>query len=201
MPQLLPLDELNNLKTSIELKVAAAVAEGKRPKREDIIDEMLDLFLLSYYNGVNDAEEMLRLDESQSKRVSRKMGTPARMAETIYRKVADKDFTERVDEYLAEGASESLPYDLYRIADTDSHRIYNEAANGAAEESKVQYVKTWHTMQDFRVRDTHIDLEGVTLDKDDEFYTFDGDHASAPGGFSLPENNINCRCWLEYTRI
>ena len=56
-------------------------------------------------------------------------------------------------------------------------------------------------MMDERVRDTHYPLEGVTIDMDDDFYTFDGDFASEPGAFMLPENNINCRCYLQYTRI
>ena len=40
----------------------------------------------------------------------------------------------------------------------------------------------------------HMDYLG-----DDYFYTYDGDHASAPGLFELAENNVNCRCELLFS--
>jgi hypothetical protein len=52
---------------------------------------------------------------------------------------------------------------------------------------------------DDRVRDTHDPLEGVTVDWDEEFYTWDNDHAPYPGAFEKPENSVNCRCWLTYS--
>lgn len=202
MPKLLPLDELNNLQTRLQTYIVTAFAVGKRPRREDIIDEMLDLYLLAYSNGMEDAKEMLQFDGEEWQRAERAMSDPKQMQDTIFRKVADKDFADRVDGYLDQNLTEDeLLFDLVRIADTDSHRIYNESARGSADASGVEYRKTWRTMRDDRVRDTHFPLEGVTLDMEDDFYTFDGDSASEPGAFMLPENNISCRCWLEYTRI
>jgi hypothetical protein len=49
-------------------------------------------------------------------------------------------------------------------------------------------------MMDEKVRDTHKYLEGMTVALDEEFYTYDGDHAPAPHGFTKVENNANCRC-------
>lgn len=57
--------------------------------------------------------------------------------------------------------------------------------------------KTWVTMLDEKVRDTHQYLEGMTVPLDDEFYTYDGDHAQAPGGFTAAQNNCGCRCMLD----
>ena len=54
-------------------------------------------------------------------------------------------------------------------------------------------------MGDERVRDTHSPLEGITVGLNDLFYTWDGDAAMAPGGFTLPQNNVNCRCWITLT--
>jgi hypothetical protein len=59
--------------------------------------------------------------------------------------------------------------------------------------------KTWVTMMDDRVRDTHDYLEGETVGIGEDFYTYDGDHASAPGLFELAENNVNCRCELLFS--
>ena len=54
-------------------------------------------------------------------------------------------------------------------------------------------------MADERVRDTHSYLELETVGIDDDFYTYDGDHAPYPGLFALPENNINCRCEILFS--
>ena len=55
--------------------------------------------------------------------------------------------------------------------------------------------KQWVTAGDERVRDPHAWLDGVIVPIDEKFYV-DGDSAMAPGGFALPELNVNCRCEL-----
>lgn len=55
-------------------------------------------------------------------------------------------------------------------------------------------------MEDDKVRDTHDYLEGMSVGIDEEFYTYDGDHALYPGGFENAQNNVNCRCFLTYTK-
>jgi hypothetical protein len=55
--------------------------------------------------------------------------------------------------------------------------------------------KRWITAEDDRVRDAHRWLDGIAVPLDEKFYV-DGDSAYAPGGFSLPELNVNCRCEL-----
>ena len=58
-------------------------------------------------------------------------------------------------------------------------------------------MKRWQTMMDDRVRDTHSYLEGMEVPYNEDFWTYDSDHAPAPGMFNRPENNINCRCVVE----
>lgn len=60
--------------------------------------------------------------------------------------------------------------------------------------------KTWETMGDEKVRMTHDYLENMTLPFDEEFVTIGGDSALAPGMFQDAENNVNCRCWLSYSK-
>lgn len=115
------------------------------------------------------------------------------MRDSVYRKVAGKDFAERLRNYIPECNIE----DIMRVADTDMHRVYNEGASNTAVLGGAT-TKTYHTMLDDRVRDTHQYLEGTTIPINAEFYTYDGDHAFYPGGFELAENNVNCRCYLTY---
>ena len=59
--------------------------------------------------------------------------------------------------------------------------------------------KTWFTMRDEVVRDTHNYLESQSIPLEEEFFTYDGDHAPYPGQFTKAENNVNCRCIVRLT--
>ena len=171
--RLLPIDELNAFETSLK------AGEKKEVKR--LLDDALDFLLIAYFNGSQDAAEMLGLELEPDIDKAR---------EAINLKVAGKDYAERLSEYGESGDLESI----LRVLDTDMTRVYNTAILDTAKGKAT--MKTWNTMLDDRVRDTHEPLEGVTIPIDAEFYTWDGDKALAPGGFSKAENNVNCRCLL-----
>ena len=187
MASILPLDELNRLNTEIRERFGKESLQ-KRDKREkeDIIDELLDLFLLAYAMGNSVTNDNLSSDYA-----------PAvdDVMKVVDAKVAGKTWRERVEDYFANGGTGE---DIARIADTEMHRIANTAALDTAKYAGAKS-KTWATMLDDRVRDTHDYLEGETVGIDDDFYTYDGDHASAPGLFELAENNVNCRCELLFS--
>lgn len=83
-----------------------------------------------------------------------------------------------------------------RMVECEANRVWN---TGFYEAGKGEgLMKTWETMLDDRVRDSHDFLEGETIPFDDEFVTLGGDSALAPGMFQDPENNCNCRCWISY---
>lgn len=189
MASILPFDELN----SFIDRLKARFPDGKLPpqteakeEEEDIIDEMLDLFLLAYAQGNSITSETLSFDWTPS--VDDAM-------EVIDKEVAGKTWRVRVEEYFANGGNVD---DLIRIAETETHRDANESALSTAKRAGAKN-KTWVTMLDDRVRETHDYLEGQTVKIGEDFYTYDGDHASAPGLFSLPENNVNCRCELLFS--
>ena len=111
----------------------------------------------------------------------------------IYKQFDNKDFQDRVSEYAELGKAN----DIIRVVETDGNRVYN---TGGLDGAKGHFkYKTWNTMQDDRVRDTHDFLEGITVPIQDKFVTYDGDEADEPCGFTNPSNNVNCRCWLEFS--
>ena len=184
MQSILPFDELNRFEASLRERYADGVLA--KEDEEDIIDEMLDLFLLAYAQGNSITNANLSSDWTP---------TVDDAMETIDAKVADKTWRERVEDYFANGGSVD---DLVRIAETETHRDANTAALDTAKKAGAKR-KTWVTMMDDRVRDTHSTLEGVSAPIDGEFHTWDGDHAQAPGLFTLAENNVNCRCELIFS--
>lgn len=88
-----------------------------------------------------------------------------------------------------------------RIVRTEAHRVVESSKHDAAEHAHkngVIMVKEWNSMQDQRVRDRHEKLDGVKIPVDEEF-KIGSDRAKVPGLFSLPQNSINCRCYLSFS--
>lgn len=194
---ILPVDEINAMKD--RLKVHFTDGEDGKPGTgrikskedcEDIIDELLDLFLLSYANGATATNAELG---------TALMPSVDAVDAAVNAPVAGKTWRERVEDYYESGGS---LYDITRIAETDATRIYNQGAVDAvvANGATSSVSKRWQTMEDDRVRDTHSYLQGMVVPFDADFYTYDGDHAPFPGMFELPENSINCRCVVEIIR-
>lgn len=186
MTSILPFDELNRFNEEIRQRFGDAQLTDRQEEEEDIIDELLDLFLLAYAMG----------NEVTNENLSSNWMPPAdEVMQVVDAEVADKTWRERVEDYFENGGTGE---DIARIADTEMHRIANTAALDTAKRAGATR-KTWATMLDDKVRETHDYLEGMTVDIDDEFYTYDGDHASAPGLFTLAQNNVNCRCELIFS--
>ena len=184
MASILPFDELNRFSDQIRQRYGE---EKLKPEdAEDIIDELLDLFLLAYAMGNEITNENLSYDYQP---------TADEAIEVVNAKVAGKTWRERTEDYFANGGNVD---DIVRIAETEMHRIANTSALSTARKAGATR-KTWVTMLDDRVRETHDYLEGMTVAIGEDFYTYDGDHASAPGLFDLAENNVNCRCELIFS--
>lgn len=189
---ILPIDEINALEERLKVHFEDD-GKGKIKSEqdyEDIIDELLDLFLLAYANGATATNTELGTVE---------MPPVDAVDAAVDAAVAGETWRERVRGYYENGGT---LYDIRRIAETDATRIYNQGAVDAvvANGETSAVLKRWRTMGDERVRDTHGYLEGMEIPFSDRFYTYDGDSAEYPGGFDLPENNINCRCVVEVIR-
>ena len=91
------------------------------------------------------------------------------------------------------------PKKLQRMIECEANRVFN---SGVIEAGKGTdgLMKTWETMMDDRVRDSHWWLEGVTIPFDEEFVTFGGASAPAPGMFDEADQDVNCRCYLTLSR-
>lgn len=189
---ILPVDEINALEEKLKPHFED---DGKgriksRQDCEDIIDELEDLFLLAYADGATATNTELEASV---------MPPVAAVDAAVYAPVAGETWRDRVIGYYENGGS---LYDIRRIAETDATRIYNQGAVDAVVANGLQgsTSKRWRTMMDDRVRDTHDYLEGMVVPFSERFYTYDGDSADYPGGFALPENNVNCRCVVEVIR-
>lgn len=190
-------DEINNLKTRLRETYAEQSVSGDVDRRY-YEDEIFDLLVLAWLMGVDDVNAELgsEIDPSVDD-----------MEICIFRRIDDEDFRDRINKHLDNDDIEGV----LLVADTEAMHAYNDGkfvtaeklddeAEATTEGGKASVMKTWVTMLDDRVRDTHAYLEGMSVPVGAEFYTYDGDHAPYPTGFELPENNCGCRCILEYSR-
>ena len=213
MDRLPPFDQLAVLRSELESDFSAGPEERKRRKR-DRIDEILEMLIMAYMFGNESANTMLfgpdivdTIDPDEPNR-------PVRidvddMNKSVFKDIAGKDWEQRVSEYY--DSDSGTVDDVIRVVDTDMNRIYNDSVLDVGEkanagmvewsdedlpvpDTKDRVMKTWVTMADDRVRDTHDYLEGMTVPVDGRFWTFDSDYARYPGDFQLPQNNISCRC-------
>lgn len=122
-----------------------------------------------------------------------------KLQEALFAQIAGQTFEQRVRQYASDGDLTGVK----KVAETEFHRMYEqsalETATKLSKEKGKSINKTWFTMLDDKVRDTHDYLEGTTVGLDEKFFTYDGDSALYPSGFENAENNVNCRCTVIYS--
>lgn len=207
---ILEFDEIDRYQEFREWIVSMTPSQLMRKKRE-VTDVVWDLLTYLYMLGYNTATEevgqqiaedvkpFLPSDYDDSAKPTAityedLSDEQKRVAdEAIYKKFDNKNFIDRVNEYAELGEASNI----IRVVETDGNRVYNTGGMSGAKASGAKY-KTWNTMEDFKVRDTHDFLAGITVPIEDKFVTYDGDEAMEPGGFENVQNNARCRCFLTF---
>lgn len=120
--------------------------------------------------------------------------------------VDDTAASDDVPEEKKEDEDELLPYYMYFDSEDRAEFIAEDEANSiegyedfAIALARGFTTKTWRTMRDKRVRDTHVKAEGQTVLMDD-FFAVGNAQLLFPrdtvNGADFPEELVNCRCWL-----
>ncbi len=181
---ILAFDEINKLiDTSFE-NAADLTGESRKKKIEH---DVLEILVYAYYAGVQAAGEMLKKDLDIDRND---------MMEVIYLTIDGKDWEDRLAVHISVGDRGSARVLIL----SEYHRIWNGGVMHGAQQyhqsTGASVWKTWNTMLDNKVRDTHWYLEGNTVPLRSFFRTYDGDYALYPGNFQSAENNVNCRCFI-----
>ena len=179
-------DELNVL-TSTSYQMAGGDYSARV---NQIVDDVLSFLINAYALGIRNAGIML--DHELSVNVDK-------MQDAIYLVIEGKTFADRVADHVGGNDLGGLK----NLVESEYHRVYNAAVYDGGRD----YIdnggfggsKNWITVRDDKVRETHSYLEGQSVPLEEEFFTFDGDHAAYPGGFTKAENNVNCRCIVRLT--
>lgn len=189
MASLLPFDEINAL---IREDYTSVGNLDVNEQTQRITEEMLDILIFAYTVGISEVRKALGVEVEDE---------IDEMYEIIWSNIGGETFEDRVRAHVEAGDAGRLAV----LAESEAHRVCETAGYRGAKRASARYGilvgKRWETQLDDRVRATHAYLEGDVVPLDQEFYTFDGDHAQFPGGFQLAENNVNCRCTCTYTTI
>lgn len=89
------------------------------------------------------------------------------------------------------------------IARTETHSASQDAAFEAIQETGLNVVKEWISVEDDRTRPDHVDANGQVRDMDKPFdIGEEGDELLYPGDPSGPANQVvNCRCVCVYVPV
>lgn len=189
---ILPIDEINAMED--RLKVHFDDGEDGKPGTgriksredcEDIIDELEDLFLLSYAMGV---------DSVNSIAPTQYQPTTDDIEATLYERIEGKTWVDRVWDYYENGGT---VYDIARIAATEAHRDTNAAAYNTAARTGAKRSR-WNCMMLESSRDTHVYLNGVTAPIGGYYYSYKGGRTQYPGQWGIADEDCNCLCWLTF---
>lgn len=99
----------------------------------------------------------------------------------------------RIKERMDVGAT-----NVQRIANTEMHRAQSQGRLDSlihANEKGVKMRKRWISSLDGSTRDSHQDLDGVTIPLDENFEGEEGS-GPAPGQMGSAAEDINCRCTM-----
>ncbi len=194
---MLPIDELNVLRSQLRELVSAVQHEAEQ---YDNIDFLIDLLASTVVPIV---EEWLETEYDKAYRSGLEpwlnaLPDDAARTRALYTPVGGKTFAERIKEYAA-GNLGLFVSKVETLLETDGHRVRSTGTLHAGETlSSVGLTvhKTWRGVLDEQERDAHIALEGVSLPLDGLFQV-SGHTAPAPGLFNNPALDCNCRCELE----
>lgn len=180
---ILAFDEINALTA---YSYQSLLEDGKDASA--VVDDVLSILISAYTLGTKDAGNMLNhtipVDVDS-------------MYEVIFLVIEGETFEDRVMNHIRDNDLRGLQV----LVESEFHRVYNASIETGAKwyesDTKTSVTKSWITVGDARVRETHSYLEGASVGLDEHFYTFDGDHAAYPGGFTKASNNVNCRCVIK----
>lgn len=102
------------------------------------------------------------------------------------------------------GSIERTTGQLIRVVQTETHRAQTmgelasfDQVNSAAKDLGFESMKVWRATLDGKTRDTHRELDGKEADEQGLFHS-GGFTAEGPGLFGIPEEDINCRCYVAF---
>jgi SPP1 gp7 family putative phage head morphogenesis protein len=136
------------------------------------------------------AELVTQVNQTTKRRIAKALSDGVAEGESIAK------MAKRLDEVFGRRKR-----DTKTIARTEVGTGATRASIEAVKQSGSKRLKRWITARDAKVRDDHVEMEGVTVELDELFTLADGSRGEGPSDPRLAAGErINCRCSLIYPR-
>ncbi len=172
--------------------------QGKKSVKE-VTEECENFFIYAYLLGYRIGADDIDIEEDEAMYYLNTVKDTDKPLQSVFATFEEdgkeKNFEDCIHEHLEneDGASA-----IEKVLTTEWHRNANRGIQDFGQDyvtsTGSSIKKVWHTVLDDKVRDTHSYLEGMKVGLDEEFYTYNGDHALYPGQFSKASEDVNCRC-------
>ena len=214
------IEESVEKRYSLKAASFVSVVDWSSLKGEDIevrkIREMTKSFYKKGYDSIGQEELTKIMNEAGQDVISFRSGDALdRHLKKVSREIT-KTTVKKIQDAVKKGEEQGLSKDeiirsikrsvafndarAQTIARTESTKIINSALNESykqAEENGVMLRKMWITENDDSVRETHQELDGVTVKAGEDFVTSGGDASPSPANFGIESEDVNCRCTME----
>ena len=188
------------------------ISRQRRQKRMEVARKYRDA-LLEYMHFVDDYAEYGYLDEPATELLRSSIveliedafiiaKTTERNVDAVYRGYAD-----RISKQIHESTMRNKDKDAYFLSEDRATLIGEDESNALCGYDELQEAysvgkskKTWHTVGDKAVRDTHRAVDGKTVPLDKPF-SVGGVEMMVPRDpeVDAPEETSGCRCWLTFS--
>jgi len=121
--------------------------------------------------------------------------TADRMQRIINEGVSQNESIMEIKQRLLDNFDDLTPARARTIAQTEVGMASSKATLEGYRQSGVAERKEWLSARDSRVRDSHVELDGMVVSFDEDFVSpMDGVRGQAPGMMGDPSHDCNCRC-------
>ncbi len=183
------------------------ISDKEKKDRKKLAEDFEIIFLLLFAMAVQDEENTEScyqyIDDRYCQIATKYMGakeTPAHIAE----------YAAQITKSIVDTTMENMDSEYYLSKDRAMILAANEANSVGNYREQVQAVKNgykfkiWRTMKDNRVRHTHVRLDEKKIGIFEHFDVGDAQmmfpRDTSLGADAFPEEIINCRCSLRYTK-
>ena len=201
-------DKLNNLSMSYEQYFGEmALDEQEINERISLAQELEDVFLGLFLEVdiTQETEEYDRWDEFEDRLYSDVLRIGMAFLGITYITAALNDYASQLATNITNTTRQNMGVAWYTSLDRARYDAENEANSIGNYRQQVKAInqgytqKTWVTMQDNRVRHTHVEVDGETIGIFDYFEVGNSKMLYPKDANGSGEEVINCRCTCEYS--
>jgi hypothetical protein len=194
--------ELESLSLESETAVLQQAADDEADEIATQLEQRLDVAPadIKDINFDFDVTSTLAFEQLRQLTQQQMQGVENTMSRIVRNTLLDADSIQEAKDNLSEGIAQMSDGHAETVARTQLNSADRHGVQALAESTDLIGGKQWHATEDGRERSWHLAMDGVTVDKDQQFVVPDTGDPKQPDGFPRQCNIVggcdpyNCRC-------